>query len=371
MRRIKVAWDICFARRNVTGTGVYAARLVEQLTRNEGLELRVFGGWPLAGRRGNRVERALTLAGNLAWTHADLPLRLRQQHFDLLHSPAFVAPIKSPCPVVITMHDITHLLYPSHFGGWWVRYLKSVAPITVRSAAAIICGSEHSKRDLAAAYSLPPRKIHVIAYGVDHQRFHPSAVLNADWARGMGLRQGYVLHVGELSHRKNIPTLLRAIGDLRSLGKWGDRQLVLAGAAARGMLGADEIHKTIRELELASSVLLLGRVADEQLPGLYANASLLVMPSLYEGFGFPVVEAMATGTPVVTSNTSSLPEVAGDAAILVPPEDMTALGDAIFEVLSQPSLAVTLKARGLQRAQQFNWERTASETCELYRSIAG
>ncbi|MGZ4874240.1 MAG: glycosyltransferase family 4 protein [Candidatus Angelobacter sp.] len=371
MKPIRLAWDNCFARRNLTGTGVYAARLLEHLEGNPDLALESFGGWPNAVRGSSSVRRALQTAGSLAWTHLDLPARLWKRGFDLLHSPAFIAPLASPCPVVITMHDITYLLYPSHFANWWIRYMKSVVPVTVRSAAAIICGSEHSKRDIVEAYALPAGKVHVVPYGVDHQRFHPAAVLDRSWARQSGMREGYVLHVGELSHRKNIPTLLRAVAHLRALGKWGDRQLVLAGTEAPGMIGADEIHETILQLELSESVVLTGRVADEYLPGLYAQASLLVMPSLYEGFGFPVLESMAAGTPVVASNISSLPEVAGDAAILVSPHEVEGLANAIADVLFNPGVAAELRSKGLSRAQQFNWQRTAAETIQVYRSVVG
>jgi glycosyltransferase involved in cell wall biosynthesis len=369
MRRIRLAWDNCFARRNLTGTGVYAARLLEQLSGQPDLHINVFNGWPASGRGGGILRRGLKFAGNMVWTHLDLPLRIRRGGFDLLHSPAFIAPVKAPCPVVITMHDITHLLYPSHFARWWVRYMKSVVPMTVSSAVAIICGSEHSKRDLIEAYKLTPGKVHVVAYGVDHERFRPGMPLNIGWAQQAGIRAGYVLHVGELSHRKNIPALLRAVAHLRSQGKWGDRQLVLAGAEAPGMLGADEIHNTVQQLELSANMVFAGRVADEHLPGLYSQASLLVMPSLYEGFGFPILEAMAAGTPVVASNTSSLPEVAGDAAILVPPKDTNALADAIDEVLARPNTAGDLRNKGQVWAQQFNWQRTAAETIAVYRGL--
>lgn len=369
MKRMRLAWDNCFARRNLTGTGVYAARLLEQLTENPTLDVTVFNGWPAGPRGSTGVTRALKSFGNLLWTHLDLPLRLSMHKFDLLHSPAFIAPLKAPCPVVITMHDITYLLYPAHFARWWIRYMESVAPATVRSAAAIICGSEHSKLDLVEAYKVSPAKVHVVPYGVDHQRFQPGAALNLAWAGQMGIREGYVLHVGELSHRKNIPALLQAVAHLRSSGKWDARQLVLAGAEAPGMLGADEIHRTIDQLGLSAHVVLAGRVPEEHLAGLYAQASLLVMPSLYEGFGFPVLEAMAAGTPVVASNTSSLPEVAGAAAILISPNDTQALAEAIRSVLENPSCAAELKAKGLAWARQFNWQRTAAETLEVYRGI--
>lgn len=371
MKPIRVAWDNCFARRNLTGTGVYASRLLENLAREPNLVLESLNGWPDTVRGGSGLQRIFQVAGNLAWTHLDLPVRLWRRGFDLLHSPAFIAPLAAPCPVVITMHDITYLLYPSHFANWWIHYMKSVVPSTVRSAAAVICGSEHSRRDIMKAYALTAGKVHVVPYGVDHQRFHSAAVLDPAWARQLGIREGYVLHVGELSHRKNIPTLLRAVAYLRGIGKWGSRQLVLAGSEAPGMVGAKEVHQTIGDLELSGNVILAGRVADEYLPGLYAKASLLVMPSLYEGFGFPVLESMAAGVPVVASNVSSLPEVAGDAAILVSPHEAEGLANAMAEVLDNPGVAAELRAKGLSRAQQFNWQRTAAETVQVYRSVAG
>lgn len=368
---IRLAWDNSFARRNLTGTGVYAARLLEHLAQEPDLAVECFTGWPNTARGGGIVRRTFQAAGSLAWVHLDLPTRLWMRGFDVLHSPAFIAPLASPCPAVITIHDIAYLLYPSHFPNSWIRYMKSVVPATVRSAAAIICGSEHSKRDIVKAYSLPAGKVHVVPYGVDHQRFHPSAVLDCSWARQSGIREGYVLHVGELSQRKNVPVLLRAVAHLRGRGKWDDRQLVLAGTEVPGMAGGDEIHETIRQLDLSTSVVLAGRVPDENLPGLYAKASLLVMPSLYEGFGFPVLESMAAGTPVVASNIASLPEVAGDAAILVSPHDVEGLANAIADVLVNPSLAEELRSKGLSRAQQFNWQRTAAETVQVYRSVVG
>ncbi len=310
-------------------------------------------------------------AGNLAWTHAHLPFRLRGRGFDLLHSPAFISPIACPCPTVITVHDIAYLLYPSHFARWWVAYMKSLMPSVLGSAGAVICGSAHSKDELVKTYRLPPAKVHSIPYGVDHQRFRPDAALDTAWVRQLGLREGYILHVSDLSYRKNIPALLRAVAHLRSGGRWGDRQVVLAGSESPGMLGAAEVRAVIGELELQRTVIFTGRVPDEQLPGLYAHAAVLVMPSLYEGFGFPVLESMAAGTPVVASNSSSLPEVAGDAAILVSPQSVEALANAISEVLENRTLSEEMRRKGVKQASRFSWERAAAETIAVYRSVAG
>ncbi len=367
---LRIAWDNSLTQRNQTGSGVYAARLLEQLSKSNDIHLEVFGDTPEVSRPQSRVRRAVSFAGSLAWIQWRLPSLLRGRSFDLLHSPAFIAPVKSPCPKVVTIHDISYLRYPSHFSLGWMTYMKTFMPLAVKSAAAIICGSEHSRQDIIQAYRLPPDKVRVVPYGIDQQRFHPGAVLDSHWASGLGIRDGYLLHVGALAERKNIPALLRAIANLRSQGKWGSRQLVLAGPAPPGMTGASAVYETIQQLGLASSVVLAGHVPDDHIPGLYTHASALIMPSLYEGFGFPVLEAMSSGTPVIASNTSSLPEVAGDAALLVPPLDERALADAIANVLASSTTADELRSKGLQRARQFSWERTANKTLEVYRSVA-
>jgi glycosyltransferase involved in cell wall biosynthesis len=364
---LRVAWDNCLAGQDKAGTGVYAARLLEQFANQPELQMDVLNGWRHL-RRG-RIA-AFGAGGDVFWTHAGLPALLWKRGADLLHAPAFVAPVISPCPVVTTIHDITYLLYPSHFSRWWTAYLRLVMPPAVRSAAAIICGSENSKRDIVKAYGIGGDKVRVVPYGVDHGRFHPGATLERDWAQTLGIRDGYVLHVGTFSYRKNIPTLLHAIAHLRTKGKWGDRQVVLAGSHRLSIKGGHEVLETIRELDLTGSVILTGHVPDEHVAGLYAHASMLVVPSLYEGFGFPVLEAMAVGTPVVCSDTSSLPEVAGDAALFFPPNDQHALAGAMQDLFQNPSIAKQLHRKGFEQARQFTWERAAEQTLGIYREIA-
>jgi glycosyltransferase involved in cell wall biosynthesis len=365
---LRIAWDDHYVRRNEGGTGVYGSYLLNQLAAWGDLQIDVLNGWQSHHGQGGFSTRALRVARDLFWTHVALPNSLKHREVDLLHAPAFLA-LNSPCPVVITLHDITFLLYPSHFRRWWVAYLRAVMPLAIRSAAAVICVSEQAKRDIVTTYGVSSGKVYVVQHGVDRQRFHPGIALDTDWAKQLGLRYGYVLHVGTLSHRKNIPTLLRAFAHLRSRDQ-ALPQLVLAGAESPGLAGAAEIRETIQQLDLGGHVVFAGHVSDERLPSLYANASVLVMPSLYEGFGFPILESMAVGTPVVASNTSSLPEVAGDAAILVPPMDEQALANSISEIISKPALAEQLSSRGLERAQQFSWQRTASETVAIYRRVA-
>ncbi|MGB8729891.1 MAG: glycosyltransferase family 1 protein [Candidatus Sulfotelmatobacter sp.] len=369
MRTLRVAWDNRLAGRDKAGTGVYAVRLLEEFAKRQDLQVDVLNGWSPSTQR-SVPAAALRTAGDLFWTHAGLPAMLWKRGSNLLHAPAFVAPIASPCPVVTTIHDISYLLYPSHFSNWWTAYLKLVMPPIVRSAAAIICPSENSKRDVVKAYGIGSDKIHVIPQGVDHERFHPAATLPQEWAQALGIRDGYVLHVGTFSYRKNIPTLLRAVALLRARGKWENRQVVLAGSQNLSLKGGHEVFETIRELDLSDCVVLTDHIPSEHVPGLYAHAAMLVMPSLYEGFGFPVLEAMAVGTPVVCSDTSSLPEVAGDAAILFPPHDQDALASTMANVMQNPSLREQLRRKGFEQACQFTWQRAADQTIAVYREVA-
>lgn len=369
MRTLKVAWDNNLARRDHAGTGIYARQLLDCFATNDEVEARILEGSKYDFRAAGFLGRVVGTAADIFWTHARLPLELGKSRPDLLHSPAFVAPVIAPCPVVVTVHDVTYLLYPSHFSRWWRTYLKLLMPRVISYASAIITVSQHSKNDIIRAYGVPESKIYVVPNGVDHKRFSPRAVLDGAWAAALGIRSGYLLHVGTLAYRKNIPTLLRAVAQLRESHKLKSRQLVLAGSESRGIGGAEEIYQTIQELDLTDTVVLAGHVPDDYLSGLYAAAEILVMPSWYEGFGFPVLEAMASGTPVVSSNTSSLPEVGGAAALYFPPEDPDALSQSLAAILTSESLAADLRLKGLKRAAEFNWERTATETIRVYRNL--
>ncbi|HEV3317459.1 MAG TPA: glycosyltransferase family 1 protein [Candidatus Angelobacter sp.] len=375
-RPLRVAWDNSLARRNPTGTGVYSSQLIHELSAQPELNLQVFEGWDPSERArgvyGNqgifaRAHRGVT---GLFWTHGYFPYLLRKQRFDLLHSPAFVVPFGCPCPSVVTILDLSFLMFPEHFERRWRTYVNAIMPSVLRTVSGVICISEHSKQELLRSYKISPDMIHVVYCGIDHARFHPGISMDREWACSLGLHKEYVLHVGTLSQRKNIPLLLRAVASLRSRNKFQNYQLVLAGPELPVLQGGAEIHETIRALGLQDIVVLTGHVADERLPGLYAQAKLLAMPSLYEGFGLPVLESMAIGTPVVACNSSSIPEVAGDAAILTPPQDEEAFAGAMQDVLENPATGEELCRKGLVRARQFSWRRSAQETIAVYRHIA-
>lgn len=374
---LRVAWDNSLARRNPTGTGVYATQLIRELAANPGVTLEVFEGWDPARRKPGEfgsqgiLARGARAASGLVWSHGYFPHLLRRGKFDVLHSPAFVIPLGCPCPAVATIYDVSFLIFPEHFEWRWRNYMQHVMPSVLRSVSAVICISENAKQELLRFYKVSLGKVHVVHCGIDHVRFGLGAVFDNEWAKSIGLRGEYVLHVGLLSKRKNIPMLLRAVASLRAKGKFENLQLVLAGPELPVLTGGPEIHQAIRELGLGDIVVLAGYVPDDYMPGLYRQAKLLVMPSLYEGFGLPVLESMASGVPVVASNSSSFPEIAGDAAILVSPQDEAGWAEAIQDVIGNPMTAEELRRKGLERAARFSWQRAAAETVAVYRTVAG
>jgi len=374
-RPVRVAWDNSLARRNPTGGGVYATQLIRELKANPGVDLKIFEGWDAKRQPGefgsqSILARAKRGLNGLFWSHTYFPYMVRKEKFDVVHSPAFVVPFICPCPSVVTFYDVTHLKFPEDFEARWRSYLNVVLPMSLRRASAIICISEHTRKDLLEHYKVAENKVHVIYCGVDFTRFHEGVSLDREWASSLGLRAGYVLHVGAFSRRKNIPMLLRAVASLKAKGRFKDRQLVLAGPELSVLAGASEIREGIRVLGLQDTVLFTGHIPDNQIAGLYAGARILVFPSLYEGFGLPVLEGMAVGTPVITSKASSMPEVAGDAAVLLPPEEPELWADAIHDLLESDSRVEELRHKGLARARQFTWERAASQTLDVYKKVA-
>src|SRR5262249_31126641 len=376
-RTLRVAWDNSLARRNPTGTGVYASQLIRELSSVPGLDLQVFKGWDPAKRKPGEfgsqgmLSRGIRAASGMLWGHAYLPYALRKGRFDLLHSPSFVVAFACPCPSVVTIYDLSFLKFPHHFEHRWRTYVNAVMPSVLRRVSAVICISEHTRQDLLASYEVADQKVHVVYCGIDHERFHPGATMDRSWSESVGIHKDYVLHVGTLSERKNIPMLLRAVALLQSRGKFADYQLVLAGPEVSVLSGASEIHKTIWYLGLKDVVALTGHVPEAQLPGLYAQAKVLAMPSLYEGFGLPVLESMAVGTPVVASNTSSLPEIVKDAGLMVPAHDIAGWAEAIGDLLKSPAHAEEISRRGLARAAEFSWQQAAAQTLDVYRSVMG
>ena len=284
---------------------------------------------------------------------------------DVLHSPDFIPPAGARCPTVITVHDLAFLLYPRFLTRESARYYGQVDE-AARIADHIIAVSESTKRDTVRLLGVPEEKITVI-----HEAAHPlfTPITNEEALARVRTRYNlpseFILFVSTIEPRKNIPTLLRAFRRLRDNYK---SQAVLAIAGNRGWL-VEEVDAVIEELNLGEAVRCLGGVPNEELVYLYNAAKLFVLPSFYEGFGLPPLEAMACGTPVIVSNTSSLPEVVGDAGWLVNPEDVEGLTVAMYRILTDENLRHEMRSKGLKRAATFSWDRAARETIQVYQKV--
>jgi glycosyltransferase involved in cell wall biosynthesis len=296
----------------------------------------------------------------ILWEQVLQPRAASRAGVDLLHGPAFVGPLTSDCPFVITVHDLSFLFYPQGFRPLNRIYLQFLTQLSARRARRVIAVSHSTKRDLVQHYGLPPDKVDVIHNGVDAS-FRPLPTDQVAEFRSRSRLPGrFVLFVGTLEPRKNVAGLIEAYARLPK-----ERPpLLLVGG--KGWL-YDDIFARVEALNLSDEVHFVGYVPAEDLPFWYNAAELFVYPSLYEGFGLPPLEAMACGTAVITSTASSLPEVVGEAGLLVDPAEPAALARAMEQVLSDRELRETVRAAGRVRAQGFSWERTARCTVDSYR----
>jgi glycosyltransferase involved in cell wall biosynthesis len=284
---------------------------------------------------------------------------------DLFHATDHLLPRLARVKSVFTLHDLVFRFYPHTHKTLNRWFLTLMMPRFLKAADAVIAVSEHTKRDAIETYGIDEAKITVIYEGV-HARFRrESADSMAAVRHRYSLPERYILSVGTIEPRKNLTSLLEAYHTLRQSAEFG---LVFVGK--KGWLYEDFFHR-LHELGLEDEVLFPGFVPDEDLPALYSAADLFVFPSLYEGFGLPVLEALACGTPVVASNAASLPEVAGDAALLVDPSSVETLVRAMLDVLSSDELREDLRARGPRQAAKFTWQRAARETLAVYTSLFG
>jgi glycosyltransferase involved in cell wall biosynthesis len=303
---------------------------------------------------------------NIVWHRLRLPLpvQLATGGFDLFHSPDFTLPPVMRRPTVLTVHDLAFFRVPEFAYPTLRVYLQRVVPRSVRRATHVIAVSEATRRDVIEVLGIRPERVSVVHEGVS-RRFHPPSDLDA--ARRTALRLGiagpYILSVGTLEPRKNYVRLIEAFAGLRRAGI--EHTLVLAGRP--GWLN-EPIFSAIDSLGLREHVRVV-EPTDADLPALYGAADLFVYASLYEGFGIPPLEALACGTPTVSSNAASLPEVVGSAALLVAPEDVDGLRSAMLRVLDDPGLQAELRARGPEQSGQFTWERAAEATVEIYRRV--
>jgi glycosyltransferase involved in cell wall biosynthesis len=301
----------------------------------------------------------------LAWEQVGLPREVRRRELDLLHSPHYTMPLRHPARAVVTFCDMTFVLHPELHQAMKRLYFPAMMRWSARNADRLITISESTRDDLVRLWRLDPRRVTAVQLAADAVYEPVGAGRIAAACRRYGVQpSSYILYVGVLEPRKNVDRLVAAFG--RAAERLQGLDLVIAGK--RGWM-YDQIFAQVEALGLRDRVRFPGYVAKEDLPALYGGARLFAYPSRYEGFGLPVLEAMRCETPVVTTNVSSMPEVAGDAALLVDPDDVAGLADALVRLVNDPTLARDLARRGRERAARFSWERCARETLDVYEQV--
>lgn len=320
---------------------------------------------PWRGRYANIAVRVFKMP-SLPRLLAELPIRAAADRLDLLHVQYVAPPIRS-VPAVAMIHDICYEFLPQFFSRPEVIQFRIAIRWTARHARRILTVSETSKQDIVNIYGVPSSRIDVTYNGVDLTRFQPDAEgsrVDATLAR-YGIKRPYILAVGNLQPRKNLVRLIDAFVDLKRQRPELPHSLVLVGKAA---FQHSEVFNRAREHGLNDQIFFTGYVPSEDLPVLYQGAAVFAYPSFYEGFGLPVVEAMACGIPVLTSDRGSLPEVTGEAAILINPEDSRAITDGLIQALTDTDKSANLSSRGLQRARNFTWGNTARTTLAAFEA---
>ncbi len=349
------------------GISAYIAHLLEHLpTADQGLRYLVFvgqGETPTHPRIETHRAKLPTRHPmvRILWEQTILPWHIRRENAALLHAPAFVGPLLCTRPQIITVHDLSFLRYPHFFRRGNRLYLSTMTRLACRRAHAIIAVSNFTADETTSLLGIPPERVHTIYHGVtpNFRPLPPETVTR--FRRQRHLPDRFILHVGTLEPRKNLRTLVRAFARLQR----PNTHLILVGG--KGWL-YHQLFAEVERLGLNEHVHFPGYVPSAELPLWYNAAEGFAYISHYEGFGLPVLEALACGVPTLTSNTTSLPEAAGDAALTVPPDDVEAVADGLHRLLTDRTLRQQLRQRGPRHAARFTWQATAQRTARLYRA---
>lgn len=368
---MRIGINAYFLGRPETGSGQYTRRLLEALARVDSTnEYLLFSPSPVSGVR-NPQSPIRNLSENLSklwFEQVSFPRACRR--LDLAHVPYFASPLFPTVPTVVTIHDLIPLLLPAYRGSYLVRLYTRLVAAAARKAQAVITVSQASKEDIVRYLHIPPERVHV-TYEAAGEAFQPLR----DETRLAAVRQKYslpdryILYLGGFDQRKNLFTLLRAFALLANKQQAG---LVIAGQLPpRDSPLFPDPCRMVKELRIEGRVIFTGWVPEEDKPALFNGAAAFVFPSLYEGFGLPVAEALACGTPVIASNRASLPEVVGEGGILVEPTDAEALSEAMEALLIDDALRAEVGQKALIQAAKFSWGKTALETLAVYRKVVG
>ena len=361
---IKIGIDVQSTVGKATGLGVYTRHLAQALRQTNKGDFEFH--WYLKETGGD-----LNTFRRWHWENIELPPRTAKTKVDILHIPAFAPPFIKTRKVVVTVHDIIGMIFPNQLrwpSRWyWGKWL----PMAIKNADYIIADSESTKNDLIERLRISKERIRVI-YPSGHENFSTERnpkLLSQVKAR-FGIQDCYFLFVGTIEPRKNLKRVIEAFRIFQDAAQTECRyQLVVVGQKdfGKGKLFKSIAHDLRTKID---DIIFTGYVRDQELNQLYCGTEALVYPSLYEGFGIPILEAMASGVPVITSRRTSMPEVAGEAALYVDPYNTNSIADGMLELHHSPSLRQSLVQKGLSQIEKFFWERTADQTCEVYRQLA-
>ncbi len=377
---MRIGIDVTSAITQGGGIGRYTRELIHALAKEDAnIEYRYFSAKPIAP---SPIPNSIPQTNNSSyhpaplnerwlyrlWYRAQLPIPVQwvTGKLDLFHSPDFVLPPTSGhIPTLLTVHDISFAFFPEVYPPNLVAYLNKVVPRSVQRATHILADSQATKDDLVRVWHVSPAKITVLYCGAD-PRFQPirdeKQITAVRQKYHLG-KQPYILSVGTVQPRKNYQMLIRAFAPI---AQEQPHNLIISGG--KGWL-YDEMLAEVGKQGLNGRVHFIGFVDDADLPALYSEAALFVMPSIYEGFGLPILEAMGCGTAVISSNVSSLPEVTGDTAVLISPNDQSAWTTAILDLLNNPTKQKQLIADGYEQIKQFSWQKSAQQLIQLYADL--
>jgi glycosyltransferase involved in cell wall biosynthesis len=358
--RIGINAALMSARQGYRQTGIsrYVSELVDGLHAVKAPEDQLV----LLGTRSGALQDSPSL--RIAWEQTGLPATMAVRRLSVFHGPISVVPMATRVPSVVTVHDLAFLKFPEQVPAARRNWLIAGTRLSARKAKHIITVSESTRTDLLEWLKLPEEKVSAIPLATSPRVRRVSGTSLDVFRMKWSVERPFILAVGTLEPRKNLPTLLRAFAKIKDDI---DHELVLVGP--EGWL-TGELKSTLDELKLGDRVRLTGFVSDEELGAWYSGADLFAYPSWYEGFGLPSVEAMVCGAPVLASNTSSFPEVVGDAGVLIPPGDVDLWAETMRELLHDAGRREALRTAGFARAATFSWQRTAQETYDIYQAVS-
>ena len=375
---MKIAIDVRTVLPNRSGVGNYVLNLIQNLRQVDPRPIYYFlsqkKNLPLLGHLAREQNPFLTLFSHENhplsdfWEHFILPVRLKKMGIHVFHGPASLIPFRrEQYGLVVTIHDLVAFLFPETIPLKYGAYMRYLLRQAVKKADKIIAVSYHTRQDLIKILKVPPEKIRVIHEAASPIfRSHDKKEVQARIKEGYGITKKFIYHLGNIEPRKNLIVLLEAFTRVcRELGD--EYQLVVSGQ--KGWL-TRALSRYLKNYPMRDQILFTGYVPMEHIPLFMNGAELFVFPSLYEGFGLPVLEAMSCGTPVISSNRSSIPEIVGSAGVLVDPTRIQDLADRIVALLRNPEERMRLSRLGLERSARFSWEEAARKTLEVYRSVS-